>query len=1614
MAGEIKHRWDGTVLTITSDSGTSSMDLKGEKGKMGIRGPQGRAGVILKEDGSVDMNGYATEAYVIDAITEALEDYTPSGGGGGTGGGGSTNNAVLTVKSTTGWTYKAIGESGSVVLTGEWSSIENEMETGSGTMTLYIGAAPKVTKSIPQGEFSIDATQYLVSGSNTVKIVITDVYGNARTLAFTVNKLVLNVSSTFDASLAYYNSISYTYTPTGDATKIMHFILDGEEIGTAEVVTSGRQQTFTIPMQTHGAHSFEVYFTVGLDKDTVESNHLYYDLIFVTVGNSTPIIACAFQGDNIEQYQTVNIPYVVYNPSALTSEIVLKADGEKVAELTVDRKQQVWSYRVDNYGEVILSITCGDEVKTITLTVTESPINVQPTTENLELYLTSYGRSNNEAEPNKWNYEDITCRFYGYNWVTDGWQLDENGIAVHRVTGDARLSIPLYMFKEDFRGTGKTIEFEFRTRDVQNYDSQIIDCFNNNVGFYMTAQKAVLKSEQSELTTQYKDNEHIRLSFVIEKRAENRLILVYLNGIMSGAIQYPDDDDFSQLNPVLISIGSNDCTIDLYSIRVYNNSLTRYQILDNWIADTQDIGEKAARFTRNNIFDAYSNIVVENLPTTLPYLILTGPELPQYKGNKLSIDGVYVDPVDTRKSFTFTDGEIDVQGTSSAGYARKNYKLKFKNGLIQNGVSKAAYQLRNDSIPTDVFTFKADVASSEGANNVELVRQYNDVCPYKTPPQLVNPAVRQGIDGLPMIIFHNDGNSTKFIGKYNFNFDKASDVFGMVPGDESWELKNNTSDRVNWKKADFSGTEWKNDFEARYPEDNTDTSTLSAFATWVASTDREQATGNSLATVVVYDNVTYAADTAAYRLAKFKNEIHQYAELQSALFFYLFTELYLLIDNRSKNTFPSWIGGDKVCWLPYDMDSGLGIDNVGGLKFDYGLEDTDKTESGADVYNGQHNVFWCNIRDAFRDEIKVMYQDLRSKKKLSYTATEDAFTKHQSIWPEAIWNEDAYYKYLEPLIKDGAGIYLPMLQGSKSEQRKWWLYNRYRYIDSKYNAGDAQTDFITLRGYDRGSITVVPYADIYATILYGSYLEQTRAKKNVPYTLSCPLDMVNDTEIYIYSASQLKSVGDLSSLKVGLADFSMATKLQTLKIGSDAEGYENGNLKSLTLGNNTLLTSLDVRNCTALGTGEQQSVDLSGCKNIKHVYFDGTAIKGVTLPAGGVLRTLHLPNTITNLTIINQPSLEDFVLNDYSNISTLRLENMGDVVPVDSIIRAMSNGGRVRVIGANIILTSASSATSFFDKLDLMRGLDENGNNVDKAQISGVFKVSSDCESYITGWKVKYPNATFEIWMPTFEEMSWTQIDELAQQGLIQNFCSIGDEKTIKLSTGETVTAMIIGFNHDKDDYASTANTIPITFSLKDCLETTSTAGIDLYGYVESNLRQHILSYYDYLPADLQAVIKTTCKEYIEYYERSDTHSWHRTTQYSKGKLFPLAHHEIMGVRQESKSATVYSWTSTLPPQYEYFKQAPIPEGGTPITEGATTGTYYDEDGIYYNAYAIKQLGNTSVQDIAYRTRSINLTTHSNSIEPDCGAFYINSNGSSSSDLYNRGSSMGVTFAFCI
>lgn len=1296
-----------------------------------------------KVDGAYVENGYLYLTSDGEVVAGPLGPF--SGTGGGTGG-GSTNAAVITVTNTSGFLSKTIAAGAALPLTFNWSSIEDGMQTGDGQLTVRVGGVSKLSRDVAQGDVEVDVGPYMAAGSNVVKVTIADQYGNNRTINFTINAVAIRLTSTFDNSGTFTGAIPFTYVPVGSVTKTMHFELDGKEIGTASVATSGRQLTYNVPAQAHGDHYLRVWFEAEIDGQTVESNELYYDLICVEDGNTTPIIASPYRATTAQQFETVVIPYRVYDPASLTTAIALKADGTEVNAITVDRTEQTWTYIPLNTGALSLSIHAGDEVKTFALTITESNIDVEAEENDLALYLSSYGRSNGEAQPGTWEYKDIAASFTGFNFKSDGWQKDTAGNTVLRVTGDARVSVPFQIFQTDFRSTGKTIEIEFATKDVLDYDAMILSSMSDGRGIAITAQRADMYSEQSEIGTQYKEEEHVRLTFVTEKRSGNRLILIYLNGIISGIKQYPDSDDFSQGSPVGISIGSNECTIDLYNIRVYDNDLTRYQILDNWVADTQNGAEKLARFERNQIYDDYGAVVPEQLPKNLPYMMLVGPALPTIKGNKVTISGYYVDPLHPEKAFTFTDAEADVQGTSSKDYYVKNFKIKYKNGFTVNGKPETGYKLRDTSIPTDVFTMKADVASSEGANNVELVRLYNDITPHKTPPQEADARVRQGIDGLPMVIFWDNGTAVTFQGKYNFNNDKATEeVFGFADGDQSWEIRNNVSNRVLFKSADFTDTSaetgWPNDFEARYPEDNTDISELAAFVRWVVSTDRTAATGAALNPPVAYGGTLYETDSADYRLAKFKNELASHANVTSAQFYWLFTEFFLMVDSRAKNAFPTkFHGDDKWCWLPYDMDTAIGINNEGALVFDYALEDTDLTEAGELVFNGQNSVFWQNVRDAFPDEIKAMYADLRTSGKLTYENVMERFATHQDVWPEAIFNEDAFRKYIEPYEKEGATIYFAMAQGKKELQRTWWLFNRFRYMDAKYDTGTIAQDRILIRIYADADIAITPYADTYLRSKYGSYSYQIRAKRDREYLLHCYVDAANDLETTLFPASLIAEIADLAPLHIGLADFSKATKLQVLKIGDSAEDYSNGNLTELTLGNNTLLHQLDVRNCTNLIT----SVDLSGCTNIEHVWFTGTGIKGLALPNGGILKTLHLPDTVTNLTLLNQKAITDFVLGSYSQITTLRLENVADTIPSAEILAAIPANSRVRLIGFDWALDDADAVFALYDRLDTMRGLDENDGNMDKAQVSGTIHIDSLTGAELAEMQSRYPYITIQ------------------------------------------------------------------------------------------------------------------------------------------------------------------------------------------------------------------------------------------------------------------------------
>ena len=1214
-----------------------------------------------------------------------------------------------------------------------YSSTLSGEETGEGIATYTLNNKQVASETINQGEVSFNIGKYLALGDNILVVQVTDSYGATRKLTFKINAVSIAVTSTFDDSKAYTGAISFPYTPMGAVEKTIHFLVDDKETGTYITSVSNRQQTYSIPAQAHGAHTLDVYATATINDTEVESDRLRYDIISIVSGNNTPVIASSFRTAEVEQFSTLLIPYIVYNPATTTSDITLSANGTVISDQTIDRTRQTWSYRAETPGELELKIACGSVSKTFNLTVRESEIDVRPEEADLVLFLTSVNRSNNEEGKNIWNYREIFAVLTAFNYATNGWIKTVDGFVALRVNGDARVTIPYNSFANDFRSTGKTIEFEFETRDVTDYDSVILSCMNAGIGLEVTAQKAIFRSEQTSIETQFKEDERVRISFVIEKKAENRLIFVYINGEICGLIQYPEQDNFTQPNPAGISIGSSDCTADIFNIRVYDNALNRYQLLDNYIADMDNLELKRKLYARNNIYDDYGNLSYEKLANQNISFTIVG-ELPTFKGDKKTVTLVYEDREYPERSWVATGVEIDVQGTSSQWYPRKNFKTKCKQGFTMTATGEHADKVAifEEEIPVNVFCFKADFAESSGVHNTGMARLIDYILRgmgFLTEAQKADPRVRTTVNGRPSVMWHqtSEDDERTSLGKYNFNNDKSTnETFGFKAGCESWEILNNTSDRVLFKRSDYitvdseGNIEWLKDFEARYPDGNEDYTNLKRLTDWLVS---------------VKDNPT-----------KFRAEADQYLDMNFMLSYYTITELFAMVDQRAKNMFLTTFDGIRWICIFYDNDTVCGLNNEGVAAFDYTVEYHDQI-GNKDVWNGAESTLWNNIEQAYSKEIAAMYAEMRSKKLLTYEECIRFFdTEQGDAWCEAVYNEDSWYKYVRPLLDEGNGSYLYAAQGSRKMHRRWWLYNRFKYMDSKYIAGDYKNDFATLRLYTpsewegvepNADMTITSYAGQYVNVQYGSYTVGTRSQKNIPVHIKAPAIQFNDTETIIFGAGQISSLGDISSLYPGSVDVSKMTKLVELIIGSGAEGYRNTNMEVLSVGANNLLRKLDIRNCPNL----KQAIDLALCSNIREIWAEGTGTSAVVLPEGGNLTLLHLPDTITNLTVRNQTELTDagLILDGVRNLSTIRWENTNKANVLSIIDRCFALDTmkleRVRLIGVDWTLSTLDPII----KLISLKGLDENGNNVDKAIITGKCYVSVATDSQINKLKAAFP-----------------------------------------------------------------------------------------------------------------------------------------------------------------------------------------------------------------------------------------------------------------------------------
>lgn len=223
----------------------------------------------------------------------------------------------------------------------------------------------------------------------------------------------------------------------------------------------------------------------------------------------------------------------------------------------------------------------------------------------------------------------------------------------------------------------------------------------------------------------------------------------------------------------------------------------------------------------------------------------------------------------------------------------------------------------------------------------------------------------------------------------------------------------------------------------------------------------------------------------------------------------------------------------------------------------------------------------------------------------------------------------------------------------------------------------------------------------------------------------------------------------------------------------------------------------------------------------------------------------------------------------------------------------------------------------------------------------------------------------------TFANATWEQIAQVSESGNASSYFAVGDEKTIQLLTGEYVTFVILGFNHD--DLSDGSGKAGMSIGMKNLLATIyqmNAIGTNAGGWNESKMRTSTMAtLLSQLPSDLQSVIKQVNKKAM-----AGGVSTSITT--SADKLWLFAEVEIDG--------TTSAGYTDEGEQYEYWKT---------VKDGTVA------------ADRIKYLSNGSGSANGWWLRSPNVSSsaHFYTFSYDGGVLVTNASGS-----------RGVSFSFCV
>ena len=744
----------------------------------------------------------------------------PAGGGGGGGGGATT----LTVTKITPSPVVAT-KTDRIVLEVNYSSVDGDNEDVDGNYVLKAGTTVIKSGFMYKGLNSYDVTDYCTVGTTNFTLTVTDEGGSMTVKTWKVQIVDVRLESSFndESTYAVGSSVNFTYTPYGAISKTVHFKLDGITLESVTTSVSGILQSYTINAQTRGTHLLETWITATIGTETVETPHIFKDIIWYDVESTAPVIGCEYRYDyhgriETKQYDTVQIPYVVYDPTTSTPEVSLLVDGNVVNTLTLTEASNIWSFKSSDVAEHILIIRCRSTSVIVRVNVSEIGYNIAPVTANLDFDFNPSGITNASAN-RLWtdsNNSSIQLSVSpNFDWNNGGYQLDEEGNTYFAVKSGTRAYISHNLFgRSNIKETGAEFKVVFKTENVANKDAVFLSCKSVeggnenpfNVGLEMRAHEAYIYNNSGTLYNPYSEEDIIEFEYNItpidtSDNEATSFVMTYEDGVASRPLMYSNSTQFHQISNIApITIGSDDCDVRIYRMKSYSASLSDTSVLANFIADARDSDTIIARYTRNQIYNSNNELDPATLADACPDLRIIKIDAPYFTNDKknyvryTNVECIYKNGDPVLDNWVFRNGAHAGQGTTSNAYglAGRNIDIIFGhdgevpvlpsafNMLEEDGVTKyiseltlgdgtksygknAKVSLTRNSVPNWWFNIKVNIASSENANNALFQKRYNDYLPYKTPAMKRDPHIKNDMEFVNCVIFirENDPDVSK-------------------------------------------------------------------------------------------------------------------------------------------------------------------------------------------------------------------------------------------------------------------------------------------------------------------------------------------------------------------------------------------------------------------------------------------------------------------------------------------------------------------------------------------------------------------------------------------------------------------------------------------------------------------------------------------------------------------------------------------------------------------------------------------------------------------------------------------------------------------------------------